>query len=27
TFLERVTKLLLYRGWKRFPMQKLTGGD
>ncbi|MEI5743088.1 hypothetical protein WB049_31395, partial [Staphylococcus aureus] len=22
-----VTKLLLYRGWKRFPMQKLTGGD
>ncbi|HDB7298255.1 TPA: hypothetical protein O7E36_000022 [Staphylococcus aureus] len=27
TFLERVTKLLLYRGWERFPMQKLTGGD
>lgn len=27
TFLERVTKLLLYRGWNRFPMQKLTGGD
>ncbi|HCU8263726.1 TPA: hypothetical protein OVC23_001460 [Staphylococcus aureus] len=27
TFLERVTKLLLYRGWKRFLMQKLTGGD
>ncbi|WP_103196942.1 hypothetical protein [Staphylococcus aureus] len=27
TFLERVTKLLLYRGWKRFSMQKLTGGD
>ncbi|HEH8267624.1 TPA: hypothetical protein ACONQL_001066 [Staphylococcus aureus] len=27
TFLERVTKLLLYRGWKCFPMQKLTGGD
>ncbi|HDH2067595.1 TPA: hypothetical protein PIT51_000020 [Staphylococcus aureus] len=27
TFLERATKLLLYRGWKRLPMQKLTGGD
>ncbi|HFE2164557.1 TPA: hypothetical protein ACF8L4_001828 [Staphylococcus aureus] len=27
TFLESVTKLVLYSGWKRFPMQKLTGGD
>ncbi|HAR6718514.1 hypothetical protein [Staphylococcus aureus] len=27
TFLESVTKLVLYRVWKRFPMQKLTGGD
>ncbi len=26
-FLESVTKLVLYRVWKRFPMQKLTGGD
>ncbi|HFO0335781.1 TPA: hypothetical protein ACHH8E_001696 [Staphylococcus aureus] len=27
TFLESVTKLVLYSGWKLFPMQKLTGGD
>ncbi|QCT61311.1 hypothetical protein E1949_07785 [Staphylococcus aureus] len=27
TFLESVTKLVLYRVWKRIPMQKLTGGD
>ncbi|HDB7072941.1 TPA: hypothetical protein O7D01_000138 [Staphylococcus aureus] len=27
TFLESVTKLILYRVWKRFPIQKLTGGD
>ncbi|HAR7073699.1 TPA: hypothetical protein I2T40_08720 [Staphylococcus aureus] len=27
TFIESVTKLVLYRGWKRFPMQRLTGGD
>ncbi|HCY7697933.1 hypothetical protein [Staphylococcus aureus] len=27
TFLESVTKLVLYSGWKRFQIQKLTGGD
>ncbi|MDT4107939.1 hypothetical protein RPP67_08500, partial [Staphylococcus aureus] len=27
TFLESVTKLVLYSSWKRFLMQKLTGGD
>ncbi|HDJ6044474.1 TPA: hypothetical protein PQ130_001493, partial [Staphylococcus aureus] len=27
TFLESVTKLVLYKGWKRFPVQRLTGGD
>ncbi|HDG5486721.1 TPA: hypothetical protein PF098_001259 [Staphylococcus aureus] len=27
TFLESVTKLLLYRAWKRFPIRRLTGGD
>ncbi|EJN0120326.1 hypothetical protein NPE48_001160 [Staphylococcus aureus] len=27
TFLESVTKLILYSGWKRFPIQRLTGGD
>ncbi|OXL88957.1 hypothetical protein CA803_11010 [Staphylococcus aureus] len=27
TFLESVTKLVLYRVWKRFPIQRLTGGD
>ncbi|HCY0747580.1 TPA: hypothetical protein O0653_002264 [Staphylococcus aureus] len=27
TFLESVTKLLLYRVWKRFPIRRLTGGD
>ncbi|MEI5760653.1 hypothetical protein WB027_02030 [Staphylococcus aureus] len=27
TFLESVTKLLLYRSWKRFPIRRLTGGD
>ncbi|HHO2066101.1 TPA: hypothetical protein ACRTXS_000300 [Staphylococcus aureus] len=27
TFLESVTKLLLYRAWKRFPTRRLTGGD
>ncbi|HHC5856655.1 TPA: hypothetical protein ACN4UB_000136 [Staphylococcus aureus] len=27
TFLESVTKLLLYRDWKRFPIRRLTGGD
>ena len=26
-FLESVTKLVLYKGWKRFPVQRLTGGD
>ncbi|HFO0504606.1 TPA: hypothetical protein ACHIUX_000913 [Staphylococcus aureus] len=27
TFLESVTKLLLYRAWKRFSIRRLTGGD
>ncbi|HCX3653481.1 TPA: hypothetical protein OZM52_000470 [Staphylococcus aureus] len=27
TFLESVTKLLLYIAWKRFPIRRLTGGD
>ncbi|HIA6693915.1 TPA: hypothetical protein ACYIYV_001425 [Staphylococcus aureus] len=27
TFLESVTKLLLYRAWKCFPIRRLTGGD
>ncbi|WP_406880456.1 hypothetical protein [Staphylococcus aureus] len=27
TFLESVTKLLLYRAWKHFPIRRLTGGD
>ncbi|MCQ9949054.1 hypothetical protein L6C85_07565 [Staphylococcus aureus] len=27
TFLESVTKLILYSGWKCFPIQRLTGGD
>ncbi|MEW7638687.1 hypothetical protein AB2Q45_03725 [Staphylococcus aureus] len=27
TFLESVTKLLLYSAWKRFPIRRLTGGD